>query len=170
MRRTLAGQRFVLLLAGVILYQLVYVVNVEYYFVFDPRDHVVRWVKDKLPTGASIHLTRYADMFDFGKRYKIAHDYNADFVVLHERYYLGYIHYKLYLIEHPYPVYEQLIHANRMDFDQIQKIFKGNSSFKLIKPFPMNYITPENFLYKKLWGNYVSFIGDTLIYQNQKKL
>lgn len=107
-------------------------------------------------------------MLDFGKRYKITKDYNTDYVVLQERYCAGYIRYKLHPAGNPYPHFEQVIHGNRMDFDQVQRMFKGESSFKLIKTFPMRCITPETFLYKKFWGSYVSFLGDTWIYQNKK--
>lgn len=161
----LSGRRFSFLLAFILLYQLVYVAGTEYYYIFDTREAAVRWIKETIPEGETIRMKR-RERFPELAQYNMDKGYDSNYLVLHESYYYRYLRSELCPFK-PFPDWEEVYHGNPISFVQIQKIFKGKSSFNLIKEFPVRCITPENYLYKKFWGTYPLFIGDTLIYQKK---
>lgn len=164
-QKYLTSRRFYFLLTFIILYQLLYVAGTEYYYIFDTRKAAIRWVKETIPQGETVSMGGH-ERFPELAQYKTDKSYDSNYLVLHETQYYRYVRSELCPFK-PFPDWEEVYHGNRISFVQIQKIFKGESSFDLIKQFPVRCITPENCLYKKFWGTYPLFIGDTLIYRKR---
>lgn len=164
-RKYVAGRRFSFLMAFIVLYQLIYVAGTEYYFVFDTRQDAIRWIRETVPPGESVRMGG-AKRFPELARYNTKMDYDSNYLVLHETMYYRYIRSELSPFK-SFPDWEEIYHPDRLAFVQIRKIFKEELPFDLVKRFPVRAITPENFLYKKFWGTYPLFIGDTLIYQKK---
>ena len=157
---------FLLILVSVILYQLVYVAAVEYYYVFDTRESAEQWIKRNIPRHQTIKLMGHFAIMPYLTEYKKSHD-DPDLLVMHETSYFRYLRSEVCPFRQ-YPDLREVYHGRRAHLSSIQRIFKGESPFKLIKRFPVRYITPESYLYKKIWGTYQFFIGDTLILQSEK--
>jgi len=156
-------RRRIFLLTAIILYQLIYVINFQYYYIFDTRASAQEWIKTHIPDGKIIYTMRHTQMSDLG-RYQLVKGYQAEYLVMNEGDYFRYRR-SVFSPFKRYPDWDETYHADSEDFKQIRKIFKGESNFKLVAEFPVRFITPENFLYKKLWGTYTMEIGDTRIYQ-----
>lgn len=87
----------------------------------------------------------------------------SDFLVLHEACYRRYIRNEISPFTR-YPSWDEIPHAKKKNFDRIKDLFKHRLGYKLLKKFEVRGLTPELILYKRLWGTYASFIGDTLVY------
>lgn len=154
------------LLVVVVLYQLFYAANIEYYYIFETRKAASEWIIKNISKDKTIHLSSYAKIPRLDG-YKLTGWKNADYVVLHERDCLRYVRGDMEIpsLKSTYPSVKWTYHGNSTDLFEIQRIFRGKSPFTLRKRFSIQYLTLENFLYKKYFGG--GFIGDTLILQRR---
>jgi len=93
-------------------------------------------------------------------------DKKIDIIAMHESYYRRYWR----SFTTPFKVPEccgEVYHCNQQHCEQIQKMFRGETDYTLIKSFKTNTIFPEKVLFKKYFGTYEDFLGDVLIYQRQ---
>ena len=147
----------------IFVYQLVYVVSTEYYFMFDTRETAYRWVENNIPEGKKITVTPYVRMPLLGKKYNVSDNFDSRFLILHEAYFYRYIRSELNPFKQ-YPDWDEIYHGDFNHFIAIQKLFKGQLNYKLLKKFEVKCYMPEMYFYKKFLGTYPLFIGDTLIY------
>jgi hypothetical protein len=164
-REQLSVGLFRLLLAVLMCYQLFYIGSVEYNFVHETRDAAKIWLEKNIPPGQSLYVACAQRLPNLKSLATPGSHYGSRYVVMHETFYYRYIRSVVTpLLD--YPRWENVYRGNAMDYREVQKIFQGRSSLKLIKIFPVVCLTPESWLFKKWWGTYQQFIGDVRIYEN----
>ena len=155
---------FIALLAIILIYQLIYSVSTEYYFVFDTREAAYRWIKNNVPPGEEIATTRYVNMPSLKTDYVLSNNLQSPYIILHETYYFRYLRSELNPLK-KYPHWDEIHHGHYKDYLNIQQLLKGESNYRLLKKFDVKCVTPELLIYKIFLGTYPLFIGDTLIYR-----
>ena len=146
------------------LYQAIYIGSNEYYFVFDTRETAKTWIKKNIPYAREITISPYVIIPELYDRYQLVDSFNSPYVILHESYYYRYIGSILNPYKE-YPAWNEIYHGTYEHYLNIQKLFKGNPQYRLVKKFEVKCITPEMIFYKRLWGSYYIINGNVLIYK-----
>jgi len=162
-QHVIPARRFTFLVSVIVFYQMLYVINFQYYYIFDTRASAQECIKEHVPKGKTIYLMRHAQMADLGQ-YTLVKDYRAEYLVMNEADYFRYKR-SVFCPFKEYPDWDEVYHGKKEDFKEIQNTLQGKSSYRLIAQFPVRFITPENFIYKRILGTYTEEIGDTRIYQ-----
>lgn len=96
--------------------------------------------------------------------YKTSEPFKSRFLILHELDYRRFIRNEVTPLRRPR--WDEVYHGkNEEYFYKTKDLLENKLEYKLIKKFTVSTLTPELLLYKKLWGTYSYFIGDTLLYQ-----
>ena len=149
---------------SILFYQLIYVGAGEYYFVSDTREKAGVWIKNNIPTSQEVTSTPYVIIPYLNKQYKTVETFESPYIILHEAYYYRFVRSCLNPCK-GYPEWEEIYHAPYEHFQNIQRLFKGDLHYRLVKKFEVKAVTPEMAFYKRFWGTYPQFIGDLLIYK-----
>lgn len=159
------GRRVGVVLALYLVYQLAYVANTEYYYLRDPRLAAGRWIRENVPAGTPIA----SPPWDFGllptlgDRHPIRPFFAGPVVVLHQTMYFRYFRNEcnpFTMFHDPRAVYQYNPGAQKV----LYGVVSGEVPFALIKSFRVRYYTPELWAYRRLWGSFHRFIGDTLVF------
>ena len=163
LRRNITHLLFFLIL----FYQLIYVGSSEYYFASDTREEAGVWIKNNIPASQEVTSTPYVIIPYLKKEYKTVDTFESPYIILHEAYYYRFIRSCLNPFKE-YPEWKEIYHAPYEHFLNIQRLFKGDMHYQLVKKFEVKVVTPEMIFYKRFWGTYPQFIGDLLIYKKTK--
>jgi hypothetical protein len=152
----------------ILLYQLISVGSSEYYFISDTREAAGAWIKNNISTNEEVTATPYV-IVPYLKKYKIEDSFESRYIILHEAYYYRFIR----IVINPfkeYPDWKEIYHGSYDHFVNIQRLFRGDLHYELVKKFEVKAVTPEMIVYKRFWGTYPQFIGDLLIYKKTEGL
>ncbi|GEM_PF-2311193 len=150
-----------------IVYQLIFVGQIEYYFVFDTITSSEKWVRTHIPPTKKIAAFCWMwPKFEFKNKvtWLSPKSRYRPFLFLHETSFFRYLRSPLNLFD-KFPSWTEIYHGNYFHFIFVQALFKDQLPYALVKKFEVKAITPEMFLYKKIWGTFPLFLGDVLIYR-----
>jgi len=151
-------------------YQLIFVGQIEYYFVFDTFTAAEKWIAANIPPS-----TKIAAFCWERKDLQIPNDAKRlspgsskrQVLFLCESSFVRYQRSAINLFK-KFPAWEETYHGKYFQYIFIQALFRGRLPYVLVKKFEMRTVTPEMFLFKKIWGSFPLFvgkIGDVLIYE-----
>jgi 4-amino-4-deoxy-L-arabinose transferase-like glycosyltransferase len=147
-----------------IVYSLALTIVSQSNFLFDTRYKAAEYLNagfyDK-----SIAYSRYAPVNPMPKG-RLPGDNksgNFDILVLHEAQYGRY--WKSFTTPFKTPeCCDEVYHCNKNECVFTQNLLSGNTSYLLKKSFTVTEVFPERIVFRKLFGTYESFLGDTLIF------
>ncbi len=144
----------------------------QYNFITDTRYEASRYLNEEHSVESNIVYYPYAYTksmpegiikIEYKEEQPVVNE-NTDVVVIHETYYRRYG--KSFTTPFRTPACcEETFHCNIEDCTTIQGLLSNSTEFKLTKKFSVNHFLPERTIYKKFFGTYETFIGDTLIYE-----
>ncbi len=147
-------------------YQFIYNYSIQRYFDRDPRYKAQRWMDNNVEMGTAIAASKYAHL-SYGHHVLPNldnHLHQAEYIVLHESYYYRYMRSELNPLKAPENINE-VYRGSQKNMDSIDRLFREEMPFELVKSYKIKTFTPELWLYKKVLGTYPLFLGDMLIYK-----
>ncbi len=153
-----------------IVYQLIFVGQIEYYFVFDTITSSAKWIRSNISPRQNIAALCWS-LPELKLRNRVRpispESSEMPFLLIDETALAQYQRSEINFFK-KFPSWEEIYHGDQYHFWFIQALFKGQLPYALVKKFEVKAITPEMFLYKKIWGTFPFFIGDVLIYRKLK--
>lgn len=147
----------------VVVYTLGLTIASQLNFLFDSRYAAQDFIKAQQTPNHRYYYDYYAMLENVPKGESTYS--TADTLVLHESYYGRY--YKYFTTPFKVPkCCSEVYHCQDKDCAFFQQLLLGKSrDYKLVKGFYVNQVFPEKILFNNLFGNYETFLGDTLIYE-----
>jgi len=155
----------------VIGYTLLVTLFSQYYFYNsnDPRYQAENFINSNF-SGKRIYYSNYAqtERMTRGSPPKIGTA--PEIVVMHETLYSRY--WKSLATPFKIPVCcDEVFHCvNVTHCKNLQEILEGGVTYRLIRKFEVKHPLPERIVFKKLFGNYETFLGDLLVYQKESSI
>jgi len=156
-----------LVLAPVFLWLAVFVVDSERFFIFEPRNDALRWLRTNVPEGTSLNwMGRRTPAGYPTVRWHVEGE--PDVLVIE----MGEANHSLSGVNwrNSYPSDPRLVFDGRSAerVAAIQSLFRGTSSYTMVARFPDGYIMPEYRMAMALLGDRArSFITEVVIFKRR---
>lgn len=152
-------------LTAVGLYLAVQVASVQAYFVDDPLEKAGRWLRANVPPGVTLSV--------FGAKVppeypKIA-EWEGNYLVLSAKWYGRYV-FKDFLpssLTGRFPEAEEIWGGSPEDARRLQKLFRGELPYRLVKRIRLRFYTPELILAQAYWYP-PPHLHEVLIYERER--
>jgi len=153
------------LLTAIIAYTLAFAVVGQSNHWFDSRYAMREFVNNELPADAKVAVSGYVQHKKM-RRTRFFMDINWDYAIIHETYFSRY--YKSMTTPFGLPACcEEVYNCNRVEECQrVQALLTGQADdARLLRAFKPRNIFPERVIYAHFFGNFETFLGQTLVFE-----
>lgn len=153
------------LAAAVVAYTLAFAVVGQSNHWFDSRYAMREFVNNELPADAKVAVSGYVQHKKL-RRTRFFMDIDWDYAILHETYFSRY--YKSMTTPFGLPACcEEVYNCNRVEeCERMQALLTGQADdARLLRAFKPRNIFPERVAYAYFFGNFETFLGQTLVYE-----
>ncbi|MDP8219541.1 MAG: glycosyltransferase family 39 protein [Candidatus Theseobacter exili] len=162
--------RFRFIIAIIVIYQMFYVLSTEWFFVQDTREKARKWILNNSEfKNKNAYIHRASALRDIIKKRSGCIEEDPDVLILHETEYRQFVP----NILNPFGNLKS-VSLRRFSLPErwgfYKALFDNNTEFDLIKSFTVFPVSPELWLFKKVWGTFPSMLGDVNIFQKAEKL
>ncbi len=154
------------LVAAIALYSAVHVASVQAYFVDDPLERAGRWLRANVPAGVTLSVF----VAEVPPEYPTIAEWEGNYLVLSARGY-GRYRYKHFLpswLTGRFPEPREIYGGTRKDAERLQKVFRGELPYRLVKRIRLRFYTPELILSHAYWYSQ-PHLYEVLIYERERQ-
>ena len=152
----------------IVLYQIVCVLSVEWFFLSDTREAARDWIRETDVPAKKVYVHRSTGLRDIIKKRSGGVEHRPDYLVLHETEYRQFLPNILDPFRSMKAVsFRRFSLPERWGF--YKALFHEKTEYELVRSFAVVPVTPELWLFKKLWGTFPSLLGDLTVFKKPDK-